>query len=270
MTLEIPDLSRPAAGLRGVMENLAAGICDDIACLDTDRAERVHDIRVATKKLRALLRLARADRADERFAAVEALLKSLRGRFSGTRDHDVMRQRLGELAPDRAEVVEELGLHEGPGEEPDREAARAEAETLRAALAALDLGSVRRKTLVRNAGDALRRAKRLRKRCARTPEDTTLMHKWRKRVKDVFYHAQAFAKVPGWGRLAARLDPLAERLGEFHDLAVLRAHAGNHPVSGLVAPRAAVVADECFRLAEKIFSPKTSSREESLRRALRP
>lgn len=267
MTLELRDPGRPGASLRETLLGFAEALLADIDGIASDTATRIHDIRVGTKKLRALLPLA-GDLVPPAAAAEAAgLLRAIRQDFSGSRDAAVLCHRLSELFPDNARAaISELDLDsaEAAGV-PDTAEARGHAANLRALLETLDLAPLTPAALAKNAARSYRRARRLMKKCHAQPGDDVLMHDWRKRTKDVCYHALALAAVKPMKKQVAALDALAESLGEYHDLSLLEEKSAGHELIASAAhARKQAVGRECFRAAKKIFRRKPSALRKKL------
>lgn len=256
MTLVLRDLKRPGIALHAVLAGLARLIGEDIANLADNTPVRVHDIRVSTKKIRALLRLAGSQIGQEDRAALVADLQLIKNTFSGTRDDDVMRLRLQQVfSAERAvRAIEKLGL--APvAESADFVAAAAAcaAADLSSRLAALPLDGLTSELLAENAVSSYRRARKLMRRCEKSPEDDR-MHEWRKRVKDACYHAMALSTLPAMEEFARPLDALAESLGEYHDLALLGQRAAGHQkIAARVSTAKQKVGRRCFKAAGPVF-----------------
>lgn len=267
MTLELRDLGRPGESLRETLLGFADALCADIEGIASDTPSRVHDIRVGTKKLRALLRLAGdlvpADTAD----SAATILRAIRQDFSGSRDAAVLCHRLSGLFPENAEAaISELDLDPAAtSDTPDTARARAHAADLKALLETLDFSPLTPAALVANATRSYRRARRLMKKCQARPDDDVLMHDWRKRTKDVCYHALALAAVRTMRKQVPPLDALAESLGEYHDLSLLEEKAAGHElIASAARTRKRAVGYECFRAAKKIFRRKPSALRKKL------
>lgn len=259
MTLVLRDLKRPGPALHGVLAGLARRIGEDTANLADHPTVRIHDIRVSTKKIRSLLRLAGSQMAPEDRDALVEDLQFIKNTFSGTRDDDVMRLRLQQAfsAERAAKAMEKLGLArvEGPA---DFVAAPAASADLSSRLAALKLAGLTPELLVENAAASYRRARRLMRRCEKSPEDDR-MHEWRKRVKDVCYHAMALSTLPAMEEFARPLDALAESLGEYHDLALLGRRAVDHQkIAARVSAAKHKVGRRCFKAAGSVFRQSPS------------
>lgn len=259
MNLELRDLQQPGEGLGEVVRDFTAALRADIENVGDKTTTRIHDIRVGTKKLRALLRLGAEAAPEDTPLAVR--LRAIRQAFSGSRDADVMRQRVEELLPENTDAaLRELSL-----ETPDAVASLPQEAALQlwgeldAMLREIDFAKVTRLGLVENATRSHKRARKLMRKCQETPDDDVLMHDWRKRTKDACYHAMILASVKGMQKRVAPLDALAEKLGEYHDLSVLGSRAEGHDlISAVVDKRKRAARRECFKAAEKIFRQKPS------------
>lgn len=267
MTLELRDLGRPGESLGEVILGFAEGLGVDMADIGSDTATRIHDIRVGTKKLRALVRLVGEGIPPDERMAIASGLRDIRQVLAGSRDEEVMRHRLTELlGADAPAGRSALGLDgENSSRLPPMEGPRELAAILRTRLARVDFSSVTPDSLIHNVIRSYRRARRLFKECRTGDRDDVRMHEWRKRTKDVCYHALALTALKPLGKLAAPLDALAEALGEYHDLALLGERAAGHPVvSAAVDKRKHKVARECFRAATTIFRRKPSALQKTL------
>lgn len=270
MTLELRELRRPGESLDEVVRAFAAALRADIENVQDGTTTRIHDIRVGTKKLRALLRL--GSEAVPDLDPFSVHLRAIRQAFSGTRDAEVMRQRLSELFPDDTEAaLRELHL-EGSEAAPalPRDGALELCGKFDALLTAADFSRVTPAGLLENATHSHRRARKFLRRCRKAPDDDVLMHDWRKRTKDACYHAMALGAVKMMQKRIAPLDDLAEKLGEFHDLSVLANRAEGHDlISAVVHKRMRAVRHECFKTAEKIFRRKPSALRKKLAAQIR-
>ncbi len=267
MMLELRDLGRPGESLGEVVLGFAEALCADIDNIGSDTAARIHDIRVGTKKLRALVRLAGGVIDPDAVDAIAAGLREIRQAFAGSRDEEVMRHRLAELlSGDAPPAIEALGLAAEPSSlAPPTGRPRELATGLRSLLAAVDFSSVTGVLLLRNAARSYRRARKLRDKCQTGSAGDVLMHEWRKRTKDVCYHAIALSASKTMKKLAKPLDALAELLGEYHDLALLGERSASHKrIKAVVDKRKRKVARECFRAAKKVFRRKPFSLKKTL------
>ena len=238
-----------AQGLAAFMRAQAAVIDAGFLDLGDDPSpEVVHDVRVATRRLRTALRSfsSLVDLDAEARTEVEEDLRWLARQLSGIRDADILRQNLDERL---AALPDELVM--GPVRE---EIATTLSDARRAALAELaaEQDSPRyrqiRETVSRwrhtppltdDAGQQIevqgreilaRRRSRARQRLATASVDPSQTHEARKAVKRLRYTADVLAPViPEARKLAKRAKRLQRRLGSHQDAVVevefLRAQA---------------------------------------------
>ena len=234
-------------GLTRIARETVDRASEHLADSKMDMATRVHETRKRFKEIRAVLRLGRfAPRID--FKAKNRWFRDAARDLATMREADALIAILGALhgtARDRAERTALTRV--GKMLTADRDAvppgpANDIAERL----------STMRDTLTfegwRWFEPGLRRAYRDGRRAfraARRAHTPAAIHEWRKRVKDLWYHAQIVA--PAWPELmnahAAMLHELSRLLGEHHDLSAL----------------AAMIGEQRLR-----FGPKTSQRIESV------
>jgi CHAD domain-containing protein len=201
--------------------------------------EIVHELRIATKQLRAAWHLVKAagpDLAKQRRAA----LRSLSAAFASQRDHDVLLGLASELAAESdnneafAVLIESLSrdlalsILNSNDCPLDAEAIRngwtEELAAWRSLAPVLEGSSLRRKIF----RDALRKSASralhaTRAALADPKADAELWHEWRKAVKRLRYQREFIADTQGrqLGILDGRIRRLGTRLGERNDLANL-------------------------------------------------
>jgi CHAD domain-containing protein len=197
--------------------------------------EGVYQARKRLKKLRAVLRLARPGLDPAVFDRENTTLRDVARQLSVVRDADVLVEVIEGLRPHNGRdaafrrVVSSARIH--------RRSVRREFFNGGAALNAIrDSMSASKSRLADWAGDdvtskdvlkGLRRSySRARQsfESARRSRDDTRWHEWRKRTKDFWYHLRLFERVwpPVLGATISRCRELADRLGEDHDLVVIR------------------------------------------------
>lgn len=193
----------------------------------------VHDARKRFKKLRAVLRLVQSDLGRRRYRQLDIRLRDAGRTLSGLRDAEVLLTTLDALA-------------ERAGDKSSRKAFKGARASLLASqqLAAAQTGEVTTEAaegiaaLEReialwplddhwgavgpNLERAYGRGRKAFKAARQRPTDD-LLHAWRKRVKDLWYHLRLLN--PLWpqviAEVAAQAGHLADLLGDEHDLAVL-------------------------------------------------
>ena len=234
-----------SAGLRRIVDELIKSAIARIKRPSTDREEDLHQVRLAIKRLRAILRLLRPLVSKTFFKRENARLRSAARRLARLRDLAVARRTLeqvtGKLASHSQDVaiqeVFESFLAQTPASshyEKDREnalrlAARALAQTHRA-FHALPLPDRDWKTIEPGLKKLYRQNQTWMKRALSSDKDEDF-HEWRKRVKYYFYLLKML--TPMWpsrlGKTVKHLDRLQDKLGKDHDLVVLKSFLVKHP-----------------------------------------
>ena len=225
--------------------------------------EAVHEARKDMKKLRALLRLVRDELGDEVYRRENGLFRDAARRLSGVRDADVMLGTLEKLDgsfPALREALEEHRRGARRAGQPD--------EVIR------DLEEARARVqgwpLDRDGFDAfeggLRRIYRRGRRAWRAVEEeptSEILHEWRKREKDLWYHLTLFREV--WPTplktVADEAHVLSDRLGDDHDLAVLQQWAHEHvgPLDGfdqVVTRRREPLQRDALQLGRRLYAER--------------
>jgi CHAD domain-containing protein len=203
---------------------------------DPDRVRAVHQARKHLKKTRSALRLVRGAVDGERRRCHNDRLRAAAHQLSGVRDAQVAVATIDRLTAARGgdartAAVRQVLVERSAGAQRTLDGALVETiatalEAERAALAGLELTAdgwgALRDGLVRE----YRRGRRaLRAIDADRGGDAELLHAWRRRVKDLWYHLSLLA--PSWPWVledtAEQAHDLSDLLGDDHDLANLRA-----------------------------------------------
>jgi CHAD domain-containing protein len=200
--------------------------------------EAVHEIRKATKRLRALVRLVRDELSERGYRRENRTFRDAARVLSGARDAAVLAHTLAQVSEHLAgEVRPRTLLRLRRAIEERRRRLAAEHPVGRPELQRRERIFERARTRVgrwpiRERGWAtiepgLARIYRKGRRCfelARSDPSDANLHEWRKRVKDLRYALELLE--PLWPdvvhALAKEVDELAEALGADHDLALLR------------------------------------------------
>src|SRR5215213_489045 len=206
----------------------------------SSREEAVHEARKDMKKLRALLRLVRGELGDRVYRAENACFRDVARELSGVRDADVMLATLGDLeerygdlpgAAGRlrpALVAHRFRMSAGSLKPASKTAAETLAEA-RERVADWPLENEGFETFEEGLWRIYRQGRRDFRAAQKSasPEGT---HEWRKRTKDLWYHLLLLqdAWKPVMGALADEAHELSDRLGDEHDLTVLREWAHRH------------------------------------------
>lgn len=256
----------------------------------------VHDLRTATKRARALVRLFGPLLGHAVGRAENARLRDAAQALAGTREIAVARALLRKLrrkhgGRDGAAITAALhGLGRLAANPP---AAFEKHAAMRRARDVLHRTVRRLRRISASEADFCatieaglltthRRCRKQRER-ARTTGDAAEFHEWRKLVKRLFYQLQ----LPGLAaskparRLVRKLDALQERLGDAHDVHALVALLRANPVGlggaascarllRLLDERERKLHARCLRLGGKLFAAKTAVFTDAIRRGLRP
>jgi CHAD domain-containing protein len=255
----------------------------------------VHRVRKDLKRARALVRLVRPAIGGGSFRAINVALRDAGRTLAGRRDARVLVETLdrlieraglepAQLAPFAAELRADWQSASGPSAAPAASVPRAASTPRAAATAVVPAGPVATPAeQVRAAAQALRAARvrgdwpvladglyevhrRVRRalRTARREPSAECLHEWRKQVKHSWHASELLEPV--WPRpmraLAREAHRLADRLGEDHDLAVLRARlavaAIEEPARGLALAALDAWRRElqrsAFRLGERLYA----------------
>jgi CHAD domain-containing protein len=223
-----------AASVRACAREQLAGAVSRLERAGEDPVTAVHEARKHLKKTRALLRLVRPALGRRAYRRENDALRDAGLALSGTRDADVLVETAEQLAERAAGLLpadvfaqlrEALAAEAAGGRGGGVPEPTAVLEALRAAERRVDtwplqdadwetpIAGVTRAYARGRAAFAVARAEP-------TPE---LLHAWRKRAKDLWYHQRLLA--PAWHEVldaqAEEAHALTELLGDDHDLAVL-------------------------------------------------
>ena len=239
MTTRKPDISLRAdefvaAGFARIARELIAHATDRIQRPTADRGEDVHVVRTIIKRLRGILRLLAPAISPTFLERENAHLRKAARRLAFSRDTAIARQTLTTLVKSRgnkrrrkAVAAAQAVLDKLVG--PDVRIEEAMHEVVQ------DLAQTgRRIQRLRIAGtgwgvlgpgvQAVYRQGRNRMNVAFTKSDEASFHRWRIRVKHLYYALQLLEPV--WpkrlGKMIARLHRLQAILGDDHDLATVK------------------------------------------------
>jgi CHAD domain-containing protein len=239
---------------------------------DSTPEEAVHEARKDMKKLRAVVRLVRADIGDDVYRRENACFRDAGQELSGVRDADVMLATLSKLerevpADAEGDLRQALEAHKLRTAAGTRgQAAVQVAEILTTARRRIGRWPLDEDGFDAVAGGLERIYRRGRKgfRKARAEPTTENLHEWRKRVKDLWYHLTILrtAWPPVMDALADEAHALSEHVGEDHDLAVLLLWAEEHaaasaaPITAPVERRREELQAAAFEIGARLYSDK--------------
>jgi CHAD domain-containing protein len=240
MALRIDEHESLAGGIARVLaERLEAAIAH---LTDPHNASRMHEARKRLKETRAVLRLVREEVGEEAFARENAAIRDAGRRLSDVRDAEALLEALAKLDLAPLSALPQRRVRRALTTRWKRLATATSDEQLAAVVDSLRASRDRialwtfpdRGFAIVESGlaNTYARGRRLFRRAERR-RDPEVLHEWRKRVKDAWYHHQllerAFpAVVNGY---AHALKELSDLLGNHHDLDVLRALLVGQPPS---------------------------------------
>jgi CHAD domain-containing protein len=218
-----------------------------------DAAQATHEARKDLKKVRSLLRLVRSGLDRDAYRAENDRPRSIARSLAGRRDADVLVQtaaafgeRHGGRLPATVfeSVRERLAAHAAQQRDGVEERALAALAAAAQRTAAWPVEACDADVLARGAVRAYRRGRRAMNRAERDPTNENL-HEWRKRVKDLWYHARLLrdAWPPVVKASADEAHALSDLLGDDHDLAVLAAQFAGDGAASHVPLDEGLVAD---------------------------
>ncbi|AMX03820.1 CHAD domain-containing protein [Microbulbifer thermotolerans] len=230
--------------------------------------EAVHEVRKHCKKMRALLRLVRAQIPDC-YRIENAHYRALANSLSGTRDAVSIRDALLMLAPPERFPNTFAFLQQNAKTQTDPEALAAAAEMLRQGLSRIDnwpLAQLHWRHTKHGYRQGYRRARKALSR-ARAEAGLEQYHELRKRVKDHWYHCRLLQDT--WREATPRSAPLkqmAQALGDWRDLKLLCALLSRHsqsfsgeliPVINTAQERIVKLRGEVKQLGRTLFTEHT-------------
>ncbi len=225
--------------VRACAREQLAGAVEQLERAGEDPVRAVHEARKHLKKTRALLRLVRPALGDKACRRENLALRDAGLALSGARDADVRAETAAKLAGYAtgrlpADVFAQLhdalaaeaaaGRGDAGSEPTDFAAVIAELRAAELRIETWPLDAADWDTVVAGAARAYARGREAFA-VARATPDPELLHAWRKRAKDLWYHQRLLA--PAWPAIlcaqAEEAHRLSELLGDDHDLAVLAA-----------------------------------------------
>lgn len=258
---------RHSSGLTGRgLKRLLAGICDcahqDVSRLKQQESVAVHQLRVRMKKLLALFRLAEGAIEDQSLAAMRQHARSVKNACASLRDGRV-RDRLVD------KLVHRHHLHIKPEvAAPVKSRLRPPSTFLRHQLHALEqlidktsIESIAENHILSQHARCYRKGRRLMKQAAEAADEPT-WHRWRHRVKDLYFQTLVLASFQGARRRAHRAKHLGSLLGRDHDFSVLALEPAfcsrRSPWPDIIRERREAIRQRCIALGHKLYNTHSS------------
>lgn len=224
-----------AAFLTPALTDLSARLGKELKRVEraSDDDEAVHDLRVALRRLRSILKPARGIYGKFHTDAVRAALKEIADATGDLRDEEVLHQTIADLPPDPAtQGARDAWVKQRQGREEQlrqrllgllRDGHGSRAHATLDALLRLPVDPACDRHLERFAARVVERARQAIKRQGLVAlEDTAGLHEQRILYKRLRYAAESFtpALPPTLAALARVAERFQKRLGEVHDLDV--------------------------------------------------
>jgi len=226
-------------GLLRVIDALVQSVGDRGAAPTPGQGEAVHAIRITIKRLRAILRLVRPGIGETIFEQENARLRKAAHRLSLARDRQVARRTLLALSlsnkhEQEAAATVLAGLEAATDPETSIEQAiRRVASNLQQTRRNLHRLRIAETdwNIVEAGLRAVYRQGRRRMMIAFADGADEAFHKWRIRVKNLYYELQLLEPVckKRTERFLSLLKELQEKIGEDHDLVVLKSQLQKNP-----------------------------------------
>ncbi len=249
---------------------------------DENRTTAIHDIRVCCKKIRAILRLVRAELERDLFDEENKFYRDAGRRLAPLRNRAAMNEAYSGLIKHYAHEIERrrfarlrepLQLRKTPGQDNEATAALAEVGTsLRTARRRIRQWPLHTLSLDAVEHGLGKTYKRGRSAFAAAYDNHTVesFHEWRKLVKYLGYQVGILRPVwpPVMKELAHQLKTLGDHLSDDHDLALLRSripekaegfgHEGEdfEALKGLIDLRRKQLEGQAKELADRIYVEK--------------
>jgi CHAD domain-containing protein len=220
------------AGLQRITDKLVESISDHDLPEKDERGEYVHTVRTTIKRLRALLRLIRPVTGDAFFDRENERLRRAARRLAAARDVEVSLQTLKGLSVSgeskrKAIAAAVAGLEEKARPQQNIDAALNEVwsdlEQTKRNLHRRLLAHAEWQLIESGLRDVYRQSRKRMEAAFREGEDEGF-HKWRIRVKNLYYELKMLEPV--WpkriDKMTSRLSKLQDKIGLDHDVAVLK------------------------------------------------
>jgi CHAD domain-containing protein len=273
----VPDALRAVAA-----EQLADAVRNLREERVTDPVTAVHEARKDLKKTRSVLRLARTGMPPRPRRETNDALREIANHLSDVRDADVMAETVTKLherfvgqAPARAfSTIRRRFIRQAEASRTAADDAISEdvVAALQAQLADVKhwpLDDLDPDALAQGVAIAYARGRDEYRACRKDPS-IEAFHEWRKRVKDLWYHAKLLEESwpPVWRAIGDEAHHLSDLLGDDHDLGVLaeRIAAQQWPVSvdgprfvELCHRRREELQAEAFALGHRLYADKPAA-----------
>lgn len=218
--------SRDSAGLHGrrlkrLLHQLCERAQEDVRRMSVHEESATHQLRVRVKKMLALLRLAQVGIEEHTLQAMRLHLRTVKNACACNRDQVVQSRLIDKLT--RRFHLAPRHRPQFMGSPPTPPPASHLHHQLYAMGQLIDstcIESLTEEQILAQHARCYRRGRRLMKQACETTDKRTL-HRWRHRVKDLYFQTLALPQLPGATRRIKRAQRLGHLLGRDQDLANL-------------------------------------------------
>ncbi|MDZ4405772.1 CHAD domain-containing protein [Prosthecobacter sp.] len=259
--------SHDSSGLTGrQLKRLLHQLCeraqDDVLRISSQEETATHQLRVRMKKMQALLRLAREGIEEHTLQAMRLHIRTVKNACACNRDRVVQHKLIDKLAH---------RFHLAPKNRPHlvgMPQAKPPASSLRHQLHALGqlidntcIESLSAEQLLGEHARCYRKGRRLMKQACETT-DNRILHRWRHRVKDLYFQTLALPQLPGSARRIKRAKRLGHLLGRDQDLANLAREPAfsmrRSPWMQVINEHRGCLRERFLVLGHKLYAPHSS------------
>lgn len=218
--------SRELTGLSGrrlkrLLHHLCERAQEDVARLEAHEEVATHQLRVRMKKILALLRLAHPVIEPQTMQAFRLHIRAVKCACAGNRDRAVQSRLIDKLVrrfhlspKHRPRMAGE------PHGAPSSSHLCHQLHALGLLIDSLRIEALTAEQVLEQHARCYRRGRRLMKQAAENT-DNEVLHRWRHRVKDLYFQTLALRQLPGASRRIKRAKRLGHLLGRDQDLANL-------------------------------------------------
>jgi hypothetical protein len=248
--------------LKRLLHQLCERAQDDVRRLSSHEEVATHQLRVRMKKIAALLRLARAGIEEQTLLAMRLHIRAVKNGCAVNRERAVQDKLIDKLA--RRFHLEAQHRPSPAGGLPKALSASNLCHQLHALDQLIDRSCIHvldeQQTLAQHAR-CYRKGRSLMKECCETTDSKTL-HRWRHRVKDLYYQTLALHHLHGAARRIKRAQRLGRLLGRDHDLATLAHEPAfamrRSPWLQIIDERRNALRERYLAVGHKLFAPHNS------------
>jgi len=217
MRFQIQNLKEPGPELGCILGALAESSLDALHHFREETTEQIHLLRTNMKKIRALIRLARAELPATAFDQARHDVRTLKAGYAGSRDEQVLHGLFEQQATsmEAAALPDLFDLAQHDPTDPSEELFRA-TERLRDTFSRLPFWAVTARGVRQALAKTLHQGETALREC-RILQTDHAYHQWRKSVKVLWYQTAVLSDPRA--RLAAKVS---DSLGTANDLANLR------------------------------------------------